>query len=244
MSRLVLFVDDGGVLNDGHARGPAWEQLTAAFFAPQLGGPPEAWIKANRLMHRRLADSYARELRGRVDLAAGPLYRERQRAWLIGMCELVGIASPSHDDCLALAERAVQAIAPRAIAPLPGAIEAIRALRAAGCALHTASGEWSVALDGYLTGMGIRQCFGRLYGPDLVGTLKEGPAYYRRLFEDADVDPDRALVLDDMPLAVAWAREAGARAVLVGAVSPPADRPPPTIPGIAALPERLAEFEG
>ena len=63
-------------------------------------------------------------------------------------------------------------------------MEAIRTLPAAGHRLMAASGEDSVSLDGYLEGMGLRACFERLYGPDLIDTHKAGPEYYARLLAD------------------------------------------------------------
>ena len=63
----------------------------------------------------------------------------------------------------------------------------------------------------------MHSCFERLYGPDLINTFKAGPAYYERLFADAEVDPSNAVVVDDCPQALAWARQAGARTVLIGA---------------------------
>jgi FMN phosphatase YigB (HAD superfamily) len=84
-----------------------------------------------------------------------------------------------------------------------------------GYALHTASGETSVELDGYLRGMGVRECFGGLYGTDIVDIPKAGPEYYRRVFEHAGVEPANALVFDDRPEACAWAEATGARTVLV-----------------------------
>ena len=63
--------------------------------------------------------------------------------------------------------------------------------------------------------MGVRPCFGGLYGIDLVNTFKEGPLYYERIFADAGVMPAAALVVDDSAAAVAHARAAGARAILV-----------------------------
>jgi hypothetical protein len=63
----------------------------------------------------------------------------------------------------------------------------VRHLQACGYRLRTASGECSAELAGYLEGMGVRHCFQRLYGPDLVNTLKEGTDYYARIFADAGV---------------------------------------------------------
>ena len=47
--------------------------------------------------------------------------------------------------------------------------------------------------------MGIRDHFGILFGADLVNALKPARAYYERAFALAEVDPARALVLDDTP---------------------------------------------
>jgi hypothetical protein len=44
----VLFLDDGGVLNDNTVRGPQWRRLVGEYFAPRLGGDPAAWAEANR----------------------------------------------------------------------------------------------------------------------------------------------------------------------------------------------------
>jgi HAD superfamily hydrolase (TIGR01509 family) len=104
----------------------------------------------------------------------------------------------------------------RVRAAFPGATEAIHALHARGHRLFTASGEDHRDLGGYLTGMGVRDCFaGGLYGPDLINTPKEGPRYYERIFADAGIDPGDAIVVDDYPGALAWARSAGARTAWV-----------------------------
>ena len=94
--------------------------------------------------------------------------------------------------------------------------DTIRALRRQGYMLHTASGESSLDLAGYLQAMGVRDCFGRLYGPDLIETLKEGPEYYERIFADLGIEAAEALVVDDSPRAIEWAMQVGARTVLVG----------------------------
>ena len=88
--------------------------------------------------------------------------------------------------------------------------------------------------------LGITSSFQRLYGPDLVGHPKTSRRYYDRIFEDAGVDPATALVLDDNSNCIAWAREAGARAVLVGGASRDEDGIE-TIAALRDLPELLAK---
>ena len=55
----------------------------------------------------------------------------------------------------------------------------------------------------------------RLYGPDLVDMPKMGVAYYERIFADAEVESNTALVVDDSVRSLAWAHKAGAKVVLV-----------------------------
>ncbi len=57
---LVVFLDDGGVMNDNRMRGPAWQRLVAEYFAPRLGGEPAAWAAANRVAVEREMDYYRR----------------------------------------------------------------------------------------------------------------------------------------------------------------------------------------
>jgi len=95
-------------------------------------------------------------------------------------------------------------------------VDTIRTLHRQGYPLHTASGESSLDLEGYLQAMGVRDCFGRLYGPDLIDTLKEGPEYYERIFADLGIAAAEALVVDDSPRATRWVTQVGARAALVG----------------------------
>jgi HAD superfamily hydrolase (TIGR01509 family) len=239
VSRLAVFLDDGGVMNDNALRGAQWRRLVGEFFAPILGGAPGAWAEANRIVTARTLEPAAWMAR----LRAAPNYdvfdRAYQVEWLHEMCRLIGVPPPSEDESLTLVRRADAFIIPRVRAAFPGAAEAIRTLHGAGYALHTASGESSTDLAGYLDGMGVRECFGRLYGPDLIDTFKAGPAYYERLLVDAGVTPAEALIVDDSPLAVNWALQAGARAVLVDAA--PAEDAAATarISSLAELPRAL-----
>jgi HAD superfamily hydrolase (TIGR01509 family) len=141
--------------------------------------------------------------------------RAYQLDWIRGMCRLVGVPSPPEDESIRLAREVGGSIPPRVNAAFPGVVQAIQDLHARGYPLYTASGESSAVLAGYLTAMGVRDLFIRLYGPDLIDVLKAGPEYYDRLFTDAGVTPSDAIVVDDSPNALSWAEEVGARTVLV-----------------------------
>lgn len=243
MTQWAVFLDDGGVMNDNRLRGAQWRRLVAEFFAPRLGGTHEAWAQANHEVMERILEPAAWEARLQ---AAGDYQRfdwAYQLDWLQWMCALVGVPAPADDECYALAHQAADFILPRIRSAFPGVVEAIRALHQRSYPLSTASGESSTDLAGYLTGMGVRECFQRLYGPDLINTQKNGPAYYERVFADAGVDPARALVVDDTPKAIRWARQAGARAVLITTTSPAEADGVLHLPSLAHLPEVIERLQ-
>lgn len=236
MTRLVVFLDDGGVMNDNSLRGAQWQRMVAEFFVPRLGGTPEAWIRANDQVITRMLDPESWQAR----LSSAPDYtsfdRQYQIDWLQWMCELVRVSTPADEECVALSHAATRYITPRVRAAFPGVVAAIRTLCQQGYVLHTASGESSEDLEGYLCGMGVRECFHRLYGPDLVDTFKEGPQFYERIFADARVAPGDALVVDDNALAVKWAAQVGAKSVLIRADQPSSTSPTLCLSSLAELP--------
>jgi HAD superfamily hydrolase (TIGR01509 family) len=211
----AIFLDDGGVMSDNARRAGPWQRLVGEFFAPRLGGSQWAWAEANRRVATELFANFEALLG--EERAFGQFERRYNRAWLPPMCQWVGVTAPPDDEIDALCREATGWVTARVEAAISGAPETVRQLSREGCRLFTASGEDSVALNGYLSSMGIRECFGeRLYGPDLLGMMKSGTWYYEALFADAGVAPADALVIDDSPKAVAWAREVGAEALHVG----------------------------
>jgi FMN phosphatase YigB (HAD superfamily) len=91
--------------------------------------------------------------------------------------------------------------------------------------------------------MGVRHCFHRLYGPDLVNRLKAGTEYYAGIFADAGVAPDEALVVDDNPLVLRWAVQAGARTLLVASAGSTAAPAEVVIGSLAELPQVIERLE-
>lgn len=235
MKPRVVFFDDGGVLSDNAVRAREWQRLVGEFLTPRLGGDRTAWGEANRVV-------YESWLRQRSDNALVDFFNsnaERER-WLREMCEHVGVRTPSPPERVSLAKETQEYVFLRVRAAFPEAANVVRAL-AARYTLATASSGTSRELEHYLTGMGVRDHFSDLlYGPDLVQTLKDGPRFYQRIFAHAVVAPGEALVVDDSPQAIAWATEAGARAVLVVRESAAAATPTsPAIRSLAELPPML-----
>jgi len=141
-------------MNDPEMRRPQWTQMLSAFFAPKLGGTPDAWSAANSQAIARIQDSNSWQARLRASSDYVSFDRQYWIDWLHWMCELVGVTAPADEECVALGHAASRYITPRVRAALPGAAEAIRALHRKGYVLHTASGESSADLEGYLQGMG------------------------------------------------------------------------------------------
>jgi HAD superfamily hydrolase (TIGR01509 family) len=215
MHPQALFLDDGGVLNDNALRGPQWHRLMGEFFPPRLGGAASAWAHANRAVITEVESPAAVAVRRDSFLAYADYDRALLADWLSGMIQLVGVDAPPPDLIVPLALEATAVATRRVQSAYPEAVATILALHARGYRLSTASAGPSYVLEGYLTGMGVREYFLRLYGPDLVNAHKDSPDYYPRLFADCGVAPARALVVDDSPAAVARARAAGARALLM-----------------------------
>ncbi len=102
MTRLVVLLDDGGVLNDNALRGAQWQRLVPEFFVPILGGTPEAWVDANRVVFERL---YAANVWQGLSGAPGDFARFERRyyeVWLGDMCELMGLPRPPEQQCFEL----------------------------------------------------------------------------------------------------------------------------------------------
>jgi HAD superfamily hydrolase (TIGR01509 family) len=243
MRRPAIFLDDGGVINDNRLRSAQWQRPVAEFLVPRLGGTHEAWAAANYQMITRMleGDSWQARIRAAPDYVS--FQRQYYIDWLRWMCELVGVEAPADEECVALGHAVTRYAIPRVRAAFPGAVAAIRALHRQGYALHAASGEPSQDLDEYLQGMGVRACFGRLYGPDLVDTFKDGPQFYQRIFADAGVEPEDALVVDDNANVIGWAAQAGARTVLIGAAPSPGPHPTLCLDSLADLPALIGRLE-
>ena len=235
-----VFLDDGGVINDHSRRAPQWRQLIGEFFPTRLGGTAAEWSEANASIFPAVLDRFSARIAA-WDETSSDYTRELEiydLDWLRSMCLAVGVAAPDDEaSCLSLAKEATGFIVPRVRADFPGAVDTIRWL-AERYVVRTASNGASFELQTFFEPLGITGCFQTLYGPDLVQQPKTGRRFYDRIFEDAGVDPVTAFVLDDNPSCVAWAREAGANAILVSR-DVPSTAEAPVIITLSELPELL-----
>ena len=93
----VVFLDDGGVLNDNDRRAVEWRRLLGEFFAPRLGGEPAAWGEANRAVFEGIWDDWQR-LQERDEDPGVAWWPDQDARWLAGMCDRVGVAVPPDID--------------------------------------------------------------------------------------------------------------------------------------------------
>src|SRR5258708_29032402 len=88
-ARLMVFLDDGGVMNDNRTRALQWQRLVSEYFVPLLGGPAEAWSRANRVVADRLFEPAAWRRRIR---AAADYKRDRKSTRLNSSHQIISYA--------------------------------------------------------------------------------------------------------------------------------------------------------
>ncbi len=202
----VVFLDDGGVLNDNERRAPEWRRLLGDYFAPRFGGTPEAWGEANAVVNEARWQDWQR-LQARGEDVGSGWWPDQDRRWLVGMFERVGVAVPAD---VAGTVRASQLFVMRNIdCAYPDATPAMRAMHANGIALHLASGGQAWELEAYMRRMRVWELIGRPYGVDLIGAGKTSRRYYERIAEDSGVDPRDAIVVDSHAAPLEWADAVG-----------------------------------
>lgn len=236
----AVFVDFEGTLNDAVASGRLYARGLISWMRGKHAAEPAVWVAA---LMKAMEGVYRQQLAAVVaDPGTWPGYAEYRRreliVWAQTLLSQAGFEAPAEAEALALARRLEEDI-PAEMAPLPGAIEMVRALAGRGWKLFIASGAPSTYTRQCLESGGVLGLFDQVYGPDVVDTLKQGPEFYRRAFRASGFDPARCAVVDDSPDPLAWALEAGARAAV--AVGKAAETPvaPGKLPITRTL--RLAE---
>lgn len=208
----VLFVDKGGVLVDNSDLSPQWRHLIGEFLAPRLGGTPEAWGAANIPAFQRQWARYSTAAAEGRPADIRRFFADDARAWFLDMCDGVGLPRPAGERAATIAAETVAYVkAHLKIRPPVRGLDALRALRRRGVAMHVASADAYDELVQFLEQIEARDLFDRVYGSDLINTWKLGPAYYRAVLADSGVDPDLAAVVDDSENALRWAAECGLR---------------------------------
>ncbi len=101
------------------------------------------------------------------------------------------------------------------VPPMPGAVELVRACRAAGLRLGVASSSGMEEIHTVLTSLGIIDCFDALTSGKEVPQSKPDPAIYRLACSRLGVEPCEAVAIEDSGPGVAAARAAGLRCLAI-----------------------------
>jgi HAD superfamily hydrolase (TIGR01509 family) len=212
-SDFVVFFDDGGVMNDNRLRGIQWQKLVGEFFSPKFGGELHKWAEGNfEFITRFIAEEEISIERGEITDYLDH-YSNFQNNWITNMFEYVGIEVPQKELHSKIYLEAINYITPNVKAAFPGSINTIKKLHNLGFRLSTASAEHSTELKGYLRGMRVVDCFEKFYGSDLINTHKSMPNFYDKIFEDINLDPRRAIIIEDNPRYLENAERSGANVI-------------------------------
>jgi phosphoglycolate phosphatase len=98
--------------------------------------------------------------------------------------------------------------------PLPGAVEAVRRLRAAGFRVAIATTDQTAGAEHFLRVAGLEGQFASVVGVDRVVASKPAPDMVTLCCAEAGVDPGRTVVVGDLDLDLLMGRAAGVAAVI------------------------------
>ncbi|MBM3216773.1 HAD family phosphatase [Candidatus Poribacteria bacterium] len=101
------------------------------------------------------------------------------------------------------------------IDPLPGAVELVRGLRAAGVALAIGSSTVLANVELALREIGVLDSFDAIVAGEDVSIGKPDPEVFLTAARKVEVPPERCVVIEDAPQGVEAARRGGMRVVAV-----------------------------
>ncbi|MHA2363048.1 MAG: HAD family hydrolase [Candidatus Hodarchaeales archaeon] len=213
MTKWSIFFDDGGVMSDNIIKGNQWQKLVPQFFIPKYGGNEKDWAKANFEFVIIVMDKVEELIKMEQNMSYNDFKEYENTICIEHMFKRVGIPFPPKHEYSQICRALEEWVTPQVNSAIPGIIKAIETLKLKGYTLHTASGEASWQLKGYLTNMGVLDYFTNLYGPDLINIMKGGLQYYERIFLHAEVDPENAIIIDDKQKLLNLAMELGAHTI-------------------------------
>lgn len=107
------------------------------------------------------------------------------------------------------------------LSPMPGALAAVEAIRAAGIPVAVASNSSRAELSTKLARLGLAEAFrGRAFSTDDVDRPKPAPDMYRAAAEACGADPHRCVVVEDSLAGARAGRAAGCRVLGLAHATP------------------------
>lgn len=207
-SYWILF-DDGNVLNNNEIRGKLWPEVFANYMMNRFGGSKDQWIQSNRTYFAEFMEDFYSKVRKRARINFKPYFQQHMVNWTTATLSYMNLEIPSEKKLVNLYKEITAFVNPRSVAPNPGIIKCIKELKSKNFNIVTSSGETSFELDGYLTGMGIKQYFDKLYGPDLINTGKFSSHFFQQIVNDLGISESQAILIEDNPEMIRMAQEIG-----------------------------------
>lgn len=195
-------------------RGAQWEKFLPQFFIPRFGGTEENLSNANH----RVIDELMDDIEKRWEIQNRPedfneYWNVLMNEWVVHMFEYAGITLP-YIDRIEFFKEVSQYVIPHVKSANEGVQETLKFLWEQEYSLYTSSGEVSWELERYIRGMGCEDYFHTdYYGPNLINEGKLSPKFFSKVFQEVGIDPSRAIVLDDNPYFLEYAKDTGAHII-------------------------------
>ncbi|MCE7741364.1 MAG: HAD hydrolase-like protein [Candidatus Heimdallarchaeota archaeon] len=211
----AIFFDDGGVMNDNRLRGIQWQKMIGDYFSPKYGEEPYRWAEANFEFIEAFTTEYNEDIQESQKIEYNSFYDNFINRWISEMFEYVGVPPPAKNLYKEIYFDVIDWITPNVKSSFSGVSDTIKSLHNQGFKIYTASAEHSSELKGYLRGMRVKEYFTNFYGPDLINTHKTSELFYEKIFKDIGLNPRRAIVLDDNPKFLEYAKKLEANVIQV-----------------------------
>jgi FMN phosphatase YigB (HAD superfamily) len=238
-----LFLDFDDTLSDAAEHAAQYVRELAGLLASDCGGGAEQWAAAIAPAWQESVRRYEAKFTGNP-LAGYNAWLEEERARMTeAIFAAVGAPLPAREPLGEFAKRVMFDALTGCNAAFPGAEDVLRELFEQGVRTQMASSQESDYLFAALIGAGVESYTESKFGPDLVDCAKEGPEFYRLIFEACGIRPSQAIVLDDLPVCLDWAEEAGAK-VVQARIKPGGPEPefPVVLTCLADLPELVKKI--
>ena len=208
----VLFFDFDDTLSEQTVFNLHYVRAIGQILAARFGGEEARWAQSAIDMFVTLETQYIERFQ-EVPTGYNAWFSTMHTQAMHLLFSSMSMAVPSDADRLSKTtqERALA----ECDATFPDTLHVIASLYTAGYTLHMASGNDSEHLRCALKGAKLAPYFDRLYGPDLIDCAKEGRDFYARIFQSLNIAPNRAIIIDNDPNAIAWAISVGAQAIQV-----------------------------
>lgn len=209
---IYVFLDFDDTLSDMRRLRPQLIDESAELLA-RFGATREAWAQAVALALDRSVARYTE--RFTADPTAEYVTWLDDERTRIGedLFAAVGVAPPPNEPLGAIVKRMTFDALAYCNAAFPNAENALRELFEMGVRTQTASAQDSDYLLAALIGARLESYTESKFGPDLINCAKESPHFYTRVFSACGIHPGQAIVVDDQPICLRWAQEAGAHVV-------------------------------